>query len=357
MPKQYSEEVLRLIEAHKQRYAYPTVVAGQPAAAPLVLHQHFTVAKEARNMQASAWSDYVSRILDTPVSHAQRANGFRGEIDSYVLKEMVYLDSRTDPLVQARTTARISRDSVRDYVFHVAVEGVMETATDGARQRKSAQYLPGILALDLGQPMRMVRPSYARVLAFFMPRARVEAAIPDPEALHGAVVAYTSPLTRLLCDQLQVMCDRLPHLPPDEAQHAILTCADLILAAFSKQQRLEGGARAAVRAAIQMQVKQYIEANLHHKELSPESILKVFPIPRPSLYRMFEAEGGLATYIRNCRLREAADELIRLPRTPVMEIAYGMCFSSASDFTRAFHRTYGMAPQDFRAIGQDVMKF
>ena len=30
------------------------------------------------------------------------------------------------------------------------------------------------------------------------------------------------------------------------------------------------------------------------------------------------------------------------------EIAYGLCFSSASDFIRAFRRFYGMTPQDFR---------
>jgi AraC-like DNA-binding protein len=37
-----------------------------------------------------------------------------------------------------------------------------------------------------------------------------------------------------------------------------------------------------------------------------------------------------------------------------MEIAYGLGFSSASDFTRAFRRAYGMAPQDFRALGLDL---
>jgi AraC-like DNA-binding protein len=65
---------------------------------------------------------------------------------------------------------------------------------------------------------------------------------------------------------------------------------------------------------------------------------------------MFEHEGGLAAYIRNCRLREAADQLIQSPATPIIEIAYGLCFNSASSFTHAFRRAYGMAPQDFRAL-------
>jgi hypothetical protein len=36
----------------------------------------------------------------------------------------------------------------------------------------------------------------------------------------------------------------------------------------------------------------------------------------------------------------------------VIEIAYGLGFKSASDFTRAFRRAYDMAPQDFRAVSR-----
>lgn len=314
------------------------------------MHQHFTVAHEALALQAPAWSDYVGRILDVPVSRAQLAAGFRGEIDTYVLEDMIYLDSRTDAVSQARTAARISTDNVRDYIFHVAVEGIIETVTGPCRQRKSTQFVPGILALDMNQPMRMVRPAYARVLAFFLPRAMVESAIPDAESIHGRVVGYTSPLTRLILDHLCALCRSLPTMHEADLEQAIRTCAHLIVAAFGKQARLSGGARAATHAALQSQIRRYIEANLCQKDLAPEDIQRAFKIPRPTLYRMFEHEGGLGTYIRNCKLRAAADDLVELPQIAVMEIGYGLGFNSASDFTRAFRRAYGMAPRDFRAL-------
>jgi AraC-like DNA-binding protein len=69
---------------------------------------------------------------------------------------------------------------------------------------------------------------------------------------------------------------------------------------------------------------------------------------------MFEHEGGLGTYIRHLRLRHAADELIRYPHVMVTDIAYGLGFKSASDFTRAFRRAYGMAPQEFRGLSMKV---
>jgi AraC-like DNA-binding protein len=109
-----------------------------------------------------------------------------------------------------------------------------------------------------------------------------------------------------------------------------------------------GSARTAAHAAIIDQVRRHIEENLYEDELSPESVLSALRLPRSSLYRLFKQEGGLGAYIRQLRLRQAADDLIRYPHMMVMEIAYGLGFKSASVFTRAFRRDYGMAPQDFR---------
>ena len=203
---------------------------AEDAGAPSFTHHHFSVAQQPVTLQALAWSERVSGLLDTPMSRVQRQQSFAGEMDSYVFKDMIYLDCRTDPLAQSRTLAKISRDNVRDFVFHVAVEGIMETLTDTRRERKSTQFVPGILALDMGQTMRMLRPTYAHVLAFFLPRATVEAEIADADALHGQVLAYTSPLTRLLLAHLVALSRDLRSMPPAAAEEAIRVCVDLLLA-------------------------------------------------------------------------------------------------------------------------------
>ena len=102
--------------------------------------------------------------------------------------------------------------------------------------------------------------------------------------------------------------------------------------------------------------RRYVQANLHRASLSPESVLEALQLPRPTLYRLFEHEGGLGAYIRNRRLREAADELVKYPNLPVLDIAYGLGFKSASDFSRAFRRTYEMAPQDLRFIASQRLR-
>lgn len=349
----YSEPVRRALASVHQRYAYPPAALGR---VPPVIRQSFSVRNEPIKLQMLAWSDYVGRSLDVPVSRRDVAAGFQGEIDAYVLKDLIYIDSRTDPVCQARTAARISTDAMHDYVFHVAVDGIVETSTGASAHRKVSQFTPGVLALDMNQTMRMERPTRARVLAFFLPRAVVDAAIPDAESLHGRVMGYTSPLGRLLHKQLMALCRDLPTMQAESAEVALRTCASLLLAAFGKQARLAGGARAAVRAAVHEQVKRYIQANLHRQDLSPEEILHAHAMPRPTLYRLFEAEGGLVAYVRHRRLREAADQLLCSPAVPVSRIAHNVGFTSHSDFTRAFHRAYGVAPGEFRSIGLEWLR-
>lgn len=355
MANSYSELVNRIIASQHTRYAFPAA-GDKSEAVPRILRQHFTVGNEVPHLQGPAWIDYVGRILDVRLPRGKHTAGFRGEIDTYVLKDLIFLDSRTDPVSQTRSTARISTDNMRDYCFHVAVEGIIETVTGNFQQRKSEQFVPGILALDMNQKMQMVRPTYARVLAFFLPRAVVEAEIPDAESLHGRVVTYTTPLTRMILDHLGALCRELPTLPEQEAEMALRTCSQLILAAFGKQQRLAASASAAARSLLQQQVQRYVENHLRDPRLSPSDILKTFKLSRPTLYRIFEPEGGLATYIRNRRLHAAATELASLPQLSVMTIADDFGFTSPSDFTRAFRRAYGIAPQDFRALGMEALR-
>nr|WP_312372226.1 hypothetical protein [Delftia acidovorans] len=220
------------------RYAYPTVSAGPTTPLPAMVRQHFTVAHEAVNAQAIAWSDYVGRILDAPVSRSQVEHGFRGDLDACVLPDMIYLDSRTDRLIQARTGARISRDSMRDFVFHVAVHGMLETHVKQGPHTRSTQFVPGILALDMAQPMRMVRPTGTRTLAFFLPRAMVESEIADAQSIHGRVIAFSSLSASPIPDLLFALCHQLSSMPAEEAATSIRTCAHLILGAFGKQHDL-----------------------------------------------------------------------------------------------------------------------
>jgi AraC-like DNA-binding protein len=326
----------------------PTVDVCRPLK-PGIVHSYFSVQGEAPQRRLLAWRDRVGHLVDVLPSRSDLERPFQASIDRYQIDELVFTDCRSDLIVLERSLARISTDRVRDFVFHVFLEGGVENVAVRSSPRDSARSAASILALDMNQPIRMQRQA-CRVIAFFVPGALVQEIFPDPEAIHGRVLHGSTPLVRLIIEHVATLSQQIACMSAGEADGAIRAAAQLLVAAFGRQARLSGDARAAARAAMFGQVRRYIQAHLTEDELSPESVLNALRLPRPTIYRLFQHEGGLGAYIRHLRLRHAADELIRFPHVAVMEIAYGLGFKSASDFTRAFRRAYDMAPQDFRAL-------
>jgi len=304
---------------------------------------------EAPQRQLLAWRDRVAHLIDVLPSSSDLERPFRASIDRYQVGELVLTDCRSDQMLLERSLARISTDKARDFVFHVFLEGGVGNVSVRAQPRESSPSVASILALDMSQPVRMQRHA-CRMLTFFVPGALVEEVFPDPEAIHGRTIHGTTPLTQSVIEHVTALSQNIAHMSADAAERDIRAGAQLLAAAFGKQALLSGNARAAARAAMFGQVRRYVQAHLHEAELSPEGVLNTLQLPRPTLYRLFQHEGGLGAYIRHLRLRHAADKLAHNPHMPVANIAQGLGFKSASDFTRAFRRAYGMAPQDFRAL-------
>jgi AraC-like DNA-binding protein len=322
---------------------------------PGIVRSSFSTHGAALNEQMLAWRDRVGHIVDVPPSKAQLTNGFSGRIDRYAVRDLVFTDSRTDALTLERSVARVSTDVRRDYVFHLSAEGDIGTVTGTPRKRSAANSTRGMVAFDLDQPFRVQRPA-CHLLTLFVPKAVVDTAFPGADSIHGRVVEQGSPLSQLVFDHAAALSRDLPRMNAAQASDELDAAAQLLIAAFRKQARLSGDARAAVQVAVLSQVRRYIEANLHQAELSPSSVVDALQLKRATIYRWFEHEGGLGAYIRNRRLREAASELIRYPHLQVIDIAYGLGFKSASDFTRAFRRAYGMSPQDARARASELQR-
>lgn len=320
-----------------------------------IARSSFSTHGAAADRQVLAWRDRVGHIVDVPPSKQQLTDGFSGTIDRYAVGDFVFTDSRTDALLLERSVARVSTDLRRDYVFHLFVEGEVGTVTGTPTKRSAANSVRGMVAFDLDQPFRVERPA-CHVLTLFVPKTIVDTAFPGADSIHGRVVEQSSPLAQLVFDHAAALSRDLPRMNAAQASHELDAAAQLLIAAFRKQVRLNGDARAAMQVAVLSRVRRYIEANLHQAELSPSSVVDALQLTRATIYRWFEHEGGLGAYIRNRRLREAADELIRYPHLQVIDIAFGLGFKSASDFTRAFRRAYDMSPQDARARAFELQR-
>lgn len=316
-------------------------------------HSHFDVEAYAPRQRLLAWRERVGHVIDVVPSLADLKRPFTASIDRYSVGDFVFTDCRSDAMWLDRSLARISKDSIRNYAFHVFLDGEVDNVSVRASQRAQATESASLLALDLGQPVRM-RRSACRVLTFFAPSAVAAEIFPDPEAIHGRGIQNESPLTQLIIEHATDLSRHITQMDAATAHHAMRTSVQLLVEAFGKHAGLSGNARAAKRAAMFGRVRRYINDHLFDDSLTPDTVLDALQLPRPTLYRMFQHEGGLSAYIRHLRLRQAAEDLANRPHLSVTDIAYGTGFSSPSDFTRAFRRAYDMAPQDFRAASRET---
>ena len=327
----------------------------QNTAAALVIPNRFNTHGQPADQQLLTWRDRVGHIVDVLPSKAQVAGGFNGSIDRYAVGSFVFTEAHTDSMVLERSVTRVSMDTTRDYVFQFPVQGQIGQVTGVHKKRSAANAVQGIVAFDLNQPFGVDRPA-CQLLSLFVPKSLVESDFPDAEGIHGRIIERNSPLTSLVFDHMASLSRDLPAMHSHDAISALHVTAQLLVATFQRQVRVNGEARAAIQSAILGKIRRFVDANLHHSALSPSSVVDALGLKRATVYRWFDHEGGLGAYIRNRRLREAADELVRFPQRAITEIAYGLGFKSASDFTRAFRRAYGLSPRDARAQASELQR-
>lgn len=320
-----------------------------------IVLRHVDTTLDVRAEQMLAWRGHLDHFLDVSVSNQQIESGFTGKIDRYTINNMVYIESLTDAHAFGRSIARISKDNLSFFCFYLIMEGNLGSV-DGLFKPDPYSFAPGrcLLALDMGQMFRSYRPA-CRMQAFFVPRTMVEAEFPDVESLHGRIVRDNTPLTHLIFNHLASLIKEIKEMTLHEAEQAISICIQLIIASFGKQTKLAGNTRAAVRAVMFSQAKRYIHAHLDNEMLSAETLLKALNLPRATLYRLFEHEGGVEAYIRNRRLRAAILDLTNHPHTSITEVAYSLGFKSLPDFTRAFKRAYDLSPSELRVESQRII--
>jgi AraC-like DNA-binding protein len=100
-------------------------------------------------------------------------------------------------------------------------------------------------------------------------------------------------------------------------------------------------------------IVEYIEEHLVEPTLHITEIERAFDSARSTLFRDFEADGGIERYIRRRRLELAFIELARseLSRGGISRISRGLGFSSPNHFNRVFRAQFGCRPSDVQGKG------
>lgn len=297
--------------------------------------------------QFLAWRNRVGQVIDVVPTRGQTERPFRAFFDRFAIGEFIFNDCYSDEVTLERSIARISQDNARGIAFQIYLDGDSGSVVSHSSKRQGSLNDVGIIAVDMDQPVRVLRRP-CRHVTFMVPVAHVTAVFADPGMLHARTLASRLPAVQLIMKRATELLGMIRAMPTVDRIRHLKSLLMLILAAFGEQAGLSGSKNALSRAAMFDEVRRFVRTNLSDSNLSPDSIIGELGLSRPTIYRLFQHEGGLASYIQALRLRAAAAEIVQYPSIPIKDVGYAFGFGSASAFTRAFRRVYDIAPQDLR---------
>jgi AraC-like DNA-binding protein len=182
------------------------------------------------------------------------------------------------------------------------------------------------------------------LLGTFIPHSAVGY---DP-SFHPPVIEIDmgSPLGRILADFIADTFERVRAM--DARTTTALEPGFYAFISTYVRNTLPEMARPDFQAARSNSMHRFIDQNLHLPEIGIDTLLAKFGAARATIYRDFEDDGGIASYITGRRLDKACEELaLSLPRRGlVTEVAEKWHFSSTSHFCKLFKEKFGVSPSE-----------
>jgi AraC-like DNA-binding protein len=256
------------------------------------------------------------------------------------------VDSETSALEYDRTPAHIARGGLDHYHVTLCLQGEIRFSS-GRRELTSH---PGDISLiDMAQPNRTVLTGagdgHARLMALILPRAVLAPRLAHPDSATGSFLPGSHRHAGLLADQFAALWQ--PAVPEAGSLDVTIdSMVDIVATAVGRAADAAGDVERAERHLYRAMIKRHIAANLETGSLAAADLCRRFRIPRASLYRLFDADGGLAHYVQEQRLNRALMLLIAPSSRDrrLIDLALDLQFSSDSTFVRAFRRKFGRTP-------------
>ena len=272
-------------------------------------------------------------------------------------RNALLVDTRATDQEYDRTPAHVARGAMDHFQITLCVEGEMRFSSG----RREVTMGPGAICLiDMAQPNRTVLRgggSRTRLMAIILQRAMLAPRLAHPDAATATLLPSNHPHTRLLASHYAALT-----LPPEpeagSAEATIEAIADIVAAAAGGTADIAAGVERAERHLYLAMIKRRIADNLETDALTADELCRHFQISRATLYRLFEADGGLSHYVREQRLNLAFRQLISpsAEDTRLIDLAVGMRFSSDSTFIRAFRRKFGLTPGELRELADNWLR-
>ncbi|QBR03292.1 helix-turn-helix domain-containing protein [Paraburkholderia pallida] len=308
-------------------------------------HSQFDTHGLPRSQQFAAWREAVNVVFDTQTMEA-RDTGFQTSVSAYLVADVVLGSIRTGAQRYDRSNAKIGRDGHDQYVLQFYMGGSCRVR-DGAQQSCTQ---PGdLFIVDAAQPLA-TETTRSEFLNLAVPRRLLAPLLNTPDQHSMRVLRGTEPTVALLREHLGALYRHAPQMT--QASALAVLPATLQLAASAINASVNPEHQPAVQQCVFVSICRYLEEHLSAPQLSVEQVGFAFGISRATLYRLFEKEGGFATYVRERRLRRCREMLADPARSAmsIADIAAAHGFTDAANFARAFRRSMGLSPRAVRML-------
>lgn len=265
------------------------------------------------------------------------AERFSADISAVRLDGCILFDRRISGVRHERGPARVDNDRFRHFTIQLGLSGLVEVDI-GSGWSPLAE--GEAVLLDMRRPMR-IRFVQAHLLTISLARDLVVAAAGfEPE--HGR---------RVPIGRTAALRTAFESFDPANGPKVLLAA----LEALTPEAALTTAARRQQRGRLQAaMVGDWIDANLHRRDIRPEGAARACGLSRAGLYRLTAPQGGLMTMVRKRRLARLERWLARGDRRGLREMAEALGFADASQLVRQFRAAAGVSPGRYRAGGAEA---
>jgi AraC-like DNA-binding protein len=217
----------------------------------------------------------------------------------------------------------------------------------GQQRRRCELDAGDICVLDEQFPFTMEGEGSGEFIFLRMPRLTVLSRNPHLEHQTAVALLSVEPAVSLVGQTLAAILLTAPFMRESQRRAAVVAMIELLGTIEARSEEGAGSAWWRVQAALS-----YIELNFATPGLSAEDVAQAQRISRRRLDQLLRETIGLTitSQIWKRRLDQAAADLADPARAQVTaaQIAFANGFEDAAHFTRAFRRSYGHSPLQWR---------
>ncbi|MDM0066882.1 helix-turn-helix domain-containing protein [Variovorax sp. J31P207] len=304
----------------------------------------FSTERVATTRQLDAWKQVVVDLHGQMCFEGATTNGYRGTLAARRSDAIQLVEFNAAPTASSRSKKQAGSDAICRYELVLVTSGEFELQHCGHRIR--LQRGDGAL-IDMSRPHQMLygQPLSATLIA--CDRTLLDAKLPGVTHACGVGFPRDSATLAALLGYADTVRANLDRWQAHEFQCVMAHLVDLAALMLDGQNDL-GGAYPATQAALLHRLKQFIHAHLSDDDLTLPHVAAANGISTRYMQKIFQVAGtSPREYLLEARLLLARTLLRQRPlRHSVSSIAYMAGFGSASYFSAAYKRRFGLAARD-----------